>query len=381
MNLGSNLPYLSIVVTARNDEHGGNFLHRMQIFVGALLEQCKTFQLNCELIIVEWNPPSDHPRLAQALKWPQETGPCTARIIEVPHRTHERFRYSDRLQLFQMIAKNVGIRRAHGRFILATNVDIIFSNELMRFLSTQSLRSDCMYRVDRYGIDPAVPTQGSTDELLDYCAGHIRYVNARNGTYSAQNLGKGQGSAVSIPIPDQIYFALGALPAGDSSLEFGGGQVGPGSRLLEWLKRYVRSPYPISQLHLNACGDFTLLARERWFALRGYPELQMYSLHIDSMLCCMAYEAGLREVILPNRMRIYHMDHAPGIASERRFKEIMDITGVPILLWPQVRAWMKRMHDEETPIIFNDDEWGLATDVLTEHVLHRRKGSDTWTES
>ena len=33
-----------------------------------------------------------------------------------------------------MIAKNAGIRRARGQFVLATNIDIIFSNELVGFL-------------------------------------------------------------------------------------------------------------------------------------------------------------------------------------------------------------------------------------------------------
>jgi len=32
-------PELSIVVTARNDNHGGNLLHRMQIFVNGILVQ------------------------------------------------------------------------------------------------------------------------------------------------------------------------------------------------------------------------------------------------------------------------------------------------------------------------------------------------------
>ena len=30
---GDSPPYLSLVVTARNDEHGGNLLNRMQAFV------------------------------------------------------------------------------------------------------------------------------------------------------------------------------------------------------------------------------------------------------------------------------------------------------------------------------------------------------------
>ena len=46
-------PYLSFVVASRNDNHGGDLLHRMQLFVTALLEQCKRFNLSSELIIVE----------------------------------------------------------------------------------------------------------------------------------------------------------------------------------------------------------------------------------------------------------------------------------------------------------------------------------------
>ena len=55
----SEAPYLSVVATARNDDHGGNLLRRMQIFVDAWINQSKRHQLSSELILVEWNPPQD----------------------------------------------------------------------------------------------------------------------------------------------------------------------------------------------------------------------------------------------------------------------------------------------------------------------------------
>jgi len=72
-------PYLSVVVTSRNDDHGGNLRRRMQVFVSALVAQCRRHQLPAELIVVEWNPPSDRPRLAEALEWPADPGPCPVR--------------------------------------------------------------------------------------------------------------------------------------------------------------------------------------------------------------------------------------------------------------------------------------------------------------
>jgi len=138
-------PELSIVVAARNDQHRGCFLRRLQLFVSGLLEQAKIHGLDSELIIVEWNPPPERPKLKEALTWPRETRPCAVRIIEVPQELHRRYRNADRLPLYQMIAKNVGIRRARGRFVLATTADLLFSNELVEFLASGKLMQGTMY--------------------------------------------------------------------------------------------------------------------------------------------------------------------------------------------------------------------------------------------
>src|ERR1035441_681609 len=130
LSVAPEAPYLSVVVTARNDDHGGNLLRRMQVFVDAWINQAKRHNLSSELIVVEWNPPAGRRRLADALRWPGDTGPCDVRILEVPPEVHARYRHAAALPLYQMIAKNVGIRRARGEFILATNIDLLFSHEL-----------------------------------------------------------------------------------------------------------------------------------------------------------------------------------------------------------------------------------------------------------
>ena len=38
-------PYVSVVATSRNDDHGGGMLRRMQIFVNAWIEQCRRHDL------------------------------------------------------------------------------------------------------------------------------------------------------------------------------------------------------------------------------------------------------------------------------------------------------------------------------------------------
>src|SRR5580700_4684597 len=96
-------PYLSVVVTARNDDHGGNLLGRAQAFVNGLLNQCDLHKLPAELIIVEWNPTQGRHRLGRALVWPAGEGFCEVRIIEVPATLHRLFRHWRALPLYQMI--------------------------------------------------------------------------------------------------------------------------------------------------------------------------------------------------------------------------------------------------------------------------------------
>jgi hypothetical protein len=120
-------PYISLVVTARNDDHGGNLLGRMQAFVNGWIGHARQYNIPSEMIIVEWNPPQDRPRLAEALHWPDERGPCQVRIIEVAPELHRRFAHAEALPLYQMVAKNAGIRRARGQFFLVTKIDILFS--------------------------------------------------------------------------------------------------------------------------------------------------------------------------------------------------------------------------------------------------------------
>jgi FkbM family methyltransferase len=176
-------PYLSLVVATRNDDHGGNLLGRTQIFLDGWLTQAHRYNIPSELIFVEWNPPGDRPPLAKALRWPKDFGPCVVRFIEVPAEVHQRYQHAAGLPLYQMIGKNVGIRRARGRFVLATNIDILFSNELAAFLGAQRLDENRMYRVDRYDAMSDVPPGVSLDEQLDYCRKHLIRVNRRDGTF------------------------------------------------------------------------------------------------------------------------------------------------------------------------------------------------------
>ena len=175
------IPQLSVVAVSRNDDHGGDMLGRMQHFVNGVIAQCRKHELKAELILVEWNPPPSRPALDEVLDWPQDFGPVTVRIVTVPPDVHAQFPHSEKLPLFQMIGKNVGIRRARGRYVLATNVDILLDDETVIYLRDR-LTPGTVLRVDRYDVPGDLNKGVSFDRVLAECRRRFFQINTRFGT-------------------------------------------------------------------------------------------------------------------------------------------------------------------------------------------------------
>jgi hypothetical protein len=334
-------PYLSVVATARNDEHGGNLLGRMGVFVRAWVEQCKRFGLRFELILVEWNPPTDRAPLREALPWPSEKGPCDIRVVTVPAAIHDRFEHASKLPLFQMIAKNVGLRRARGKFALATNIDLLFSDELMRSLAAKTLREDRMYRADRHDVEAEIPPEIPIEAQLRWCGVHLLRVNSWLGT---RNVRTGELHRNYWPRTWRV-------------------------ELLEALQDLGLIPAVTrKRLHLNACGDFTLLSMPMWRKLQGYPEWPIFSMHLDSLLCTAAHFGGATQVVLPGE--VFHIEHATGSGwtpeGQRTLEARIAAKGLPMLSDLQFNQRCIAMRHKGEPERWNDPNWGLAQERLDE---------------
>src|SRR5579883_1533757 len=365
--MASGAPYLSVVATARNDDHGGNLLGRMQLFVTGLLEQCRRHALPAELVLVEWNPVPGKPRLAEALSWPADPSPCAVRVVEVPAAVHARYKHARALPLYQMIAKNVGIRRARGEFVLATNIDLLFNDELVRFIAGRNLRADRMYRTDRHDVPADVPPDAPLDDQLEYCRRHRIRVHTRSGTIvfgrrwaAVRDLLAAWWAAPRTKKAKALVTWPVFLPLFLGHRLFG-----------RFADRFPAEPY--ASLHTNACGDFTLLSREAWFRLRGHAELDIFSLHLDTLLTHAAHHAGYREEVLPDPMRVYHVEHGVGSGwtpeGEAKLNARLAAAGIEQLTLGQLGAWAGQMAREKRPLIFSGEDWGLAGEALPETVI------------
>ncbi len=346
--------HLSVVAASRNDNHGGSLTYRMQHFVTGFVEQCKRHDLNAELILVEWNPPDYKPPLAETLEFPSDKGPCDIRIIRVPKEVHMHYKHAEHLPLYQMIAKNVGIKRAQGMFVLATNIDILFSDEVICYMRDKLTRR-VLYRADRLDVPNELPQTNSFDDILTFCNNSFFRINGKFGTVN--NIDK-----------------TGALNI-ESSRKYFDEKIEALKRTYRWLVSFT--PMQLSRgvprdLHTNGCGDFTLLSHADWERLRGYPEWDMFSFHIDYMLLFQAYRNGIVEVDLPRKMAVYHIEHGPGSgysaeAAHLLFKRIEE-KGIPCLQYSEVLEIVRKMHESPKHVIYNDANWGLS-ELSLEEVL------------
>lgn len=327
-------PWLSIVVTSRNDDHGGDLLHRCGAFLGSLLHQARLFDLPLEVVMVEWNPPEDRPRLHEVLPIPLDLSPVRLRFVEVPAGVHRTLANPHGIPLFQMAGKNVGIRRASGRFVLSTCNDLLFSDELMWFLSLRRLREDRLYRADRYDLSAdRLPDLADHDRLLAFCAEHVSGI-CGNRNQEGRSVAPFPGSAEEFRAlsPEELdaFLALGEDRA----------------------------------THSNACGDFTLMSREAWFAMRGYPEIPLGDLYVDGLGLHQGLSLGLVQSILADPMRVYHIHHAlssSGGGHLQRLRVRPSISHNRDYL-----PWCRTLREERAPLNPNGPLWGMADLALPE---------------
>lgn len=283
---------LSVVVCSRNDDHGGNMVERANMFLAALAAQAQQHKFEIELVLVEWNPVEDRPSLLNVLQWPKSLRYFQSKTITVPPTVHKTIQSSGVIPLFQYLAKNVGIRRAKGDFVLCTNPDVIFDNELLSSLAT--VKAGRTYRAIRHDLDVELVPRGlDFGHALDFCEQHV----------VAQCRGKA------------------------------------------W------------RLHTDACGDFTMMTKKEWFAIRGYPEWPIWSIHLDSYLLAQAaYAHGLWEKLLPGRL--YHVQHKASWATDPHYGDHL-----PKKSLAEIHRLIKNFKKDH---IENDACWGLAALSLQE---------------
>jgi hypothetical protein len=330
----SSHPKVSFVFAVHDPEYGGGLLSRTQKHIGALIELANRYRLSTEIVVVEWNPRPDHAPFRESLRWPDNLGYVSLRFLEVPAELHRSLPNADRIPMFEYIAKNAGLRRARGRFLLATNPDLLYSAALVRWLARTSLSSSRFYRVDRSDLSEDIPTDLTLSGQLRFCREHVAQIHALFGSYVTHKPNPDLGRVLKEEYDSYLRETTCPRPPTNT----------PDARLI----------LPADGLHRNAAGDFFLMERRCWRKLRGYPELYTHS-HIDAILCWVASSAGLVQEVLPSRCHLYHQVHHRASHG-----------GFPQTDWgPWYDRYLEAIRKGPSMVV-NRRSWGLANERLRE---------------
>src|SRR6266850_294443 len=166
---------LSIVLTGRNDNYGGDFNTRLIRALRFNWAALHARGVSCEIVFVEWNPIEGRPSLVDVARAGlEEFGQDRFRAYVADRRYQAACSLNPKLDYLEYLAKNVGIRRARGRMVLVTNTDIFFSRGIVDALAGSALDTGVVYRAVR--IDLALGSDQSrvTWEGLEDPAAHAR---------------------------------------------------------------------------------------------------------------------------------------------------------------------------------------------------------------
>jgi len=244
---------ISAVIVSRNDGYGGHLNERATYCFNSAID---TYD---EVIYVDWNSET-HSLLYDIKDNIQFKGNFKHIVItpEVASLLTNNDLHAQKC--CEVLARNIGLRRATGDWLVSTNIDIIHPkrNELEDTLNNAD--SKTLYTIGRRHI--------SWNIIKDYHNGEIIFDKWKElREYYVNN------SPESLHLADSVK--------GD--------------------------PYSL----ISCCGDYQIATKEIWNAIKGFEEELIYSLYADTNVQKKAVEHGFNIKALYGPA-LFHIDHGKG---------------------------------------------------------------------
>ena len=258
---------VSVVLVGRNDNYGGRQVERVNYSINCMLD---TFD---EVIYVDWN--TDGPKtLADELDI--KVHPEKLVVITVPPEQCKEIMGEDNYERGQkcceVLARNVGIRRATGDIIVDSNTDIIPPRREYLDVVLKDLKRGDMLTIAKHDVDVDI----------------LAKMYSQTGSY--------------IHVRDLVPIHYGVNPI-SARLIFPSLEI----------NKQILSQIPEAQHHVAsslicACGDMQIAHKETWWAIKGFEESMIKRMYIDSIVQYKVIMNG-GTVRATNFPPVYHVEH------------------------------------------------------------------------
>lgn len=306
---------------------------RLQRSVNHLFEQLTEQKIVSEIIFVNYNPLPEKPDINEFINWPKSNDFVSIIIITVAEQMHNKIvkEYAVRdIPVLEFIAKNIGVRRSKGEFILSTNADIMIHKSI--FKQFKYLDKAKFYRANRFDFT-STDTYIETEKIMNITRIWLKGFYYDFDLIKNPNLQYGLAKFNRYKYYLDYYFKQ---------------SINPFIRLI-WGTDYHHKAE--MKYHCHCSGDFMLMHRNAWHQLRGYWERSYITLHVDALLVIQAASSGLKEHIF--NYPVYHQEH------ERRYNHSSENNDYRKEYF-QFQTEAKQMLNRKKATIYNDEYWGLA---------------------
>ena len=233
----------TVVIPTRNDNYG--------LFLAERAIQCLNSMTAVfdEVILVDWNSPHGIPLIDQIKDYIEPTNKI--RVIVVPKEFVSSNAPTNAQPCCEVLARNIGIRRAKGDWIVSSNIDIIATT-----FNTSVLLKDTLYTVPKYNVLENV----HLTQLISMS--NEQKVNALK---SHKHLFERMKKSEDVTPDDHFSLIVG-------------------------------------------CGDFQIAYRDLWYSIRGFEEALCYRCAADSnVMVKTATHPDYKTSILD--IDVFHLEH------------------------------------------------------------------------
>eukprot|EP00190_Bangiopsis_sp_CCMP1999_P000121 CAMPEP_0198738058 /NCGR_PEP_ID=MMETSP1475-20131203/68180_1 /TAXON_ID= ORGANISM="Unidentified sp., Strain CCMP1999" /NCGR_SAMPLE_ID=MMETSP1475 /ASSEMBLY_ACC=CAM_ASM_001111 /LENGTH=868 /DNA_ID=CAMNT_0044501929 /DNA_START=294 /DNA_END=2897 /DNA_ORIENTATION=+ len=155
-------PYISVVLSGRNDNYKGSYFIRLYNFVRSFAAAAKSTGLSYEIVFVQYNPDRNILPIGQVLPFTGVRSLGNLKVMTIGRRQ------GSKKHFLEFYAKNFAARRSAGKFVLFTNSDNIFSPKLLHTLAKKYLNPRIIYRARRVDAKVYSPN-ADVSTLLEGC--------------------------------------------------------------------------------------------------------------------------------------------------------------------------------------------------------------------